>query len=411
MNTAVHAPDNTLVVTDFTATTAVGRGREALASALDRSASGLRPCRFAPAELAPFGRAHAIDTWIGEVEGVDAVALPAPLQRFDCRNNRLAWLGLQQDGLLQRIDDVVARHGADRVALIVGTSTSGLLQAEWAYHARGADDELPDGFHYDATLNNFSLAAFVAAATGVRGPAHVISTACSSSAKVFAAAARLLRAGLADAAVVGGVDSLCLTTLYGFGALELLSREPCRPFAPDRSGISIGEGAGFALLERAAAAPRAVARLAGWGESSDAFHMSSPHPDGLGARLAMREALDRAGIAPDAVGYINLHGTASRANDISEGRAVHALFGERVPGSSTKAWFGHLLGAAGIVECAVALLALRDQRLPQTLNTAVKDPQCPNWLLTDARAARIDYALSNSFGFGGSNCSVLFGRH
>ncbi|MCS7100299.1 MAG: beta-ketoacyl-[acyl-carrier-protein] synthase family protein [Burkholderiaceae bacterium] len=399
-----------IVVSDFTVTTAVGHGREALRAALRAGRGALKPCVFAPPELAPFGGVHRLETWIGEVEGLSTVALPPALARFDCRNNRLAYLALQQDDFPARIERLKARYGRERVAVILGTSTSGLLHAEWAYHARPPDGPLPAGFDYAATLNAYSLADFVTAATGLAGPAYVISTACSSSAKVFASAARLMQAGLADAALVGGVDSLCLTTLYGFGALELLARTPCKPFAPDRSGISIGEGAGFAILERAQEAEGAVARLAGWGESSDAHHMSSPHPEGLGAQLAMRAALARAGLAPDDIDYINLHGTATRANDIAEGLAVAAIFGDRVPTSSTKAYFGHLLGAAGIAEAAVTLLALADGLAPGTLNTVQKDPACPNWLLLDHRQQPIAYALTNSFGFGGSNCSLIFGQ-
>jgi 3-oxoacyl-[acyl-carrier-protein] synthase-1 len=399
-----------IVVTDFTATTAVGRGKGALREALRAQRGALMPCVFAPFTGLDGGPVHRIDTYIGEVDGVDDVVLPAHLARYDCRNNRLAWLALQQDGLLDEIVRLRETYGAARVAVILGTSTSGLLQAERAYFARGGTRPLPAWFDYGATLNCYSLASFVTSATGLAGPSYVISTACSSSAKVFAAAARLMRAGLVDAALVGGVDSLCLTTLYGFGSLELLSRQPCKPYAPDRSGISIGEGAGYAILERAARAPRAAARLAGWGESSDAHHMSTPHPEGLGAQRAMRAALERAAIAPAAVGYINLHGTATRTNDVSEGRAVHALFGDAVPTSSTKAWFGHLLGAAGIAEAAVALIALADGHAPPTLNTTAKDPQCPNWLLTEPLERRFDYVLSNSFGFGGSNCSLIFGR-
>ena len=210
------------------------------------------------------------------------------------------------------------------------------------------------------TLNNFSAPALVAHAVGAAGPTFAISTACSSSAKVFAAAARLMRADWIDAAIVGGVDSLCLTTLCGFSALELLSRDPCRPFDRARSGISIGEGAGFALLEARADAP---AYLLGAGESSDAHHMSTPHPEGLGARLAMRGALETAGLAPEAVDYVNLHGTATRSNDPAEGRAVADVFGTTAS-SSTKGWFGHLLGAAGIVESIVTLLALEHDMLP-----------------------------------------------
>jgi 3-oxoacyl-[acyl-carrier-protein] synthase-1 len=399
-----------IVVSDFTATTAVGRGRQALLDALRARRGALRVCEFGPSELAQFGRLHRIETYVGEVEGVDAVELPAHLAQFDCRNNRLAWLGLHQDDFLVQAARLKEQYGADRVAVLFGTSTSGMLQAEWAYHVRAGEGPLPGAFHYAETLNCYSVAAFVAEMLGLTGPSYVVSTACSSSAKVFAAAARLMQAGVVDAALVGGVDSLCLTTLYGFGSLELLSPDPCRPYAADRSGISIGEGAGFALLEFADRAQHAVARLAGWGESSDAHHMSSPHPEGLGAQMAMRAALERAGLQPEQIGYINLHGTATRANDIAEGRAVAALFGASVPSSSTKAWFGHLLGAAGIAEAAVALLALNENLAPGTLNTEEKDPACPNWLLTDNIGVDLDYVLSNSFGFGGSNCSLVFGR-
>ena len=409
LRTVSHAR-KPIVVSDFTATTAVGQGRDALLEALRARRSGLRACEFGPPELARFGRMHRLQTYIGEVAGLEGVELPAHLAQFDCRNNRLAWLGLHQDDFLAQATRLKEQYGADRVAVIFGTSTSGMLQAEWAYHLRAGVGPLPGAFHYATTLNCYSVAGFVAEVLGLTGPSYVVSTACSSSAKVFAAAARLMQAGVVDAAVVGGVDSLCLTTLYGFGSLELLSPAPCRPFAEDRNGISIGEGAGFALLEFAERAPRALANLAGWGESSDAHHMSSPHPEGLGAQLAMRGALERAGLRPEQVGYINLHGTATRANDAAEGHAVAALFGSAVPTSSTKAWFGHLLGAAGIAEAAVSLLALTEDFAPGTLNTEEKDPACPNWLLTDNADTKLDYVMSNSFGFGGSNCSLVFGR-
>jgi len=386
----------------FTATCAVGRGNAALLDALRTRRSGLKPYNFSP-----FAGAPMLETWIGEVDGLERAALPAEFARFDCRNQRIAWLGLQQDGFLQAARAAVQRYGAARVAVIIGTSTSGILQAELAYRERDAAGELPAWFDYPSTLNHDSGPAFVAAVTGARGPTYAISTACSSSAKVFASAARMIRVGLIDAAIVGGVDSLCLVTLCGFRSLEVLAAEKCRPFDRERNGISIGEGAGFALLERAADTDLA---LLGCGESSDAHHMSSPHPEGLGAQLAMREALAGSGCAASQVGYVNLHGTATRANDPAEGRAVVAVFGNQVPTSSSKAWFGHLLGAAGIVESVVTLLALEHGLLPGTLNTAQVDPECPNHVLLDNVERRIEAALTNSFGFGGSNGSVLFGR-
>jgi 3-oxoacyl-[acyl-carrier-protein] synthase-1 len=394
-----------IAITTYTATSAVGHGTEPLLDAMRARRSGLK--RFEDRRSFALDTAPALDTWIGEVDAVQSVRLPASVApRYDCRNNRLAWLALQQDRFVDHARAAVERYGASRVAVLIGTSTSGIGHAEDAYRARSDDGRLPASFDYATTLNNFSAPSLIAESIGACGPTFAISTACSSSAKVFAAAARLMRAGYIDAAVVGGVDSLCLTTLCGFSSLELLSREPCRPYDRSRQGISIGEGAGFALLERSADAPL---RLLGVGESSDAHHMSSPHPEGLGARLAMRGALDAASVAAERVDYINLHGTATRANDPAEGRAVAGLFG-RTPGSSSKGWFGHLLGAAGIIESVVTLMALEQQFLPGTLHTTDVDPECPNAVLLDNEARTIHMALTNSFGFGGSNCSVLFGR-
>ena len=393
-----------LAVTAYTATTALGAGRAPLLDALRARRSGLQPCRFAP-----FGEVHAVETWIGEVERLDDAALPQAWRAFDCRSNRLAWLALQQDGMLDAARAAVDRYGAYRVAVIVGTSTSGLLEAEGAYR-QVVDDRLPATFHYDKTLNVYSLAALLAGVLGARGPSHSVSTACSSSSKVFAAAARMISAELVDAVLVAGVDTHCLTTLHGFRGLDLLSSAPCRPYDRDRDGISLGEGAGFALLERPQAAADSTVALLGYGESSDAHHMSAPHPTGLGAELAMRGALATAGITAADVGYVNLHGTASQANDLAEGMAVHRVFGDAVPTSSTKGWTGHLLGAAGIVEAVISMLALEHGFLPGTLNLSMQDPQCPNQVLAGSVQRNVDFVLSNSFGFGGSNSSLVLGR-
>ena len=235
----------------------------------------------------------------------------------------------------------------------------------------------------------------------------MISTACSSSAKVFVMAQRWMDIGLIDAAVVGGVDSLCLTTLHGFNALQLLSSEPCRPFDSARNGISIGEAAGFVLLDRD---PAAV-NLIGGGESSDAWHMSSPHPDGLGAQAAMRQALQEAGLRPQDIGYVNAHGTATPANDRAEAAAMRAVFGaDAVPVSSTKGITGHTLGAAGITEAIVVIQALEQQTLPPSANLAVLEPRLGLDVVMQPRRAELRHAMSNSFGFGGTNCSLVFGR-
>lgn len=390
-----------LLLSAYTASTCLGRGLDATRAALQDGRSGLAPCAFETVKL---------DTWIGEVAGVDAQTLPAALSRYDCRNNRLALLGLQTDGFDEAVRAAIARHGRQRVGIFVGTSTSGILQTELAYRRRDpVTGALPDDFNYRCTHNSFSLAEFTRDYFGLEGMAMAISTACSSSAKVFAAAARQLALGTIDAAIVGGVDTLCLTTLYGFASLELTSSRPCRPYDAARNGISIGEGAAFALLERADIAQKGSVLLLGAGESSDAYHMSAPHPEGLGARLAMEAALRSAGLAAADIGYINLHGTATPANDAAEGKAVAALFGKHVPCSSTKGATGHTLGAAGAVEAAICALALTDGLLPGSPGTESPDPAIAVDYLLHGRAGQARHALSNSFGFGGSNCSLIFG--
>ena len=389
-----------------TVTSCLGAGLDAHLHALRSGRSGLAPCHFDTVDL---------PTWVGEVAGVDAVRLPPALADFDCRNNRLAELALQQDGFIAAVQDAVVRHGAQRIGVLLGTSTSGILQTELAYRHRDAQGALPSDFHYAQTHNTHSLAAYVRARFALHGPAMVVSSACSSSAKVFAAAQRMIAAGLIDCALVGGVDSLCLTTLYGFNALELLSNEPCHPFDARRHGLSIGEAAAFVLLEAAPARPADDAvLLLGAGESSDAYHMSSPHPDGLGARLAMQAALAQAGLQPGDIDYINLHGTATPSNDSAEGRAVGALFGTAVPCSSTKGATGHTLGAAGGVEAVFGLLALRHGLLPGGVGTKALDPaiaaQAPLDYLLQTRTAAPRRVLSNSFGFGGTNCSLVLAK-
>jgi 3-oxoacyl-[acyl-carrier-protein] synthase-1 len=388
-----------LAITASTLTTALGAGNAATLAALRAQRSGLTPVRFADLPL---------PTWTGEVEGVDAIALPPALQEHDCRNNRLAWLGLQQDGFLAAVGATRARWGARRIGVFLGTSTSGLLQTELAYRRRTADGALPADFRYGPTQNTFSVADFVARALGLDGPAWVVSTACSSSAKVFGNAARLIEAGLIDAALVGGVDSLCLTTLYGFNSLELLSSEICRPWDAARNGLSIGEAAAFALLERDAAAPP-QGWLLGVGESNDGYHMSTPHPQGLGAIAAMQAALADAGLVAADIDYINLHGTATPSNDAAEDAAVASVFGAATPCSSTKGATGHTLGAAGGVEAAIALLAMRHGLMPGGLNVQQRDPALTLNYLVANRAAPLRRVLSNSFGFGGSNASLVLG--
>ena len=390
-----------LALSAYTLTTCLGRGIDATREALRAERSALAPCTFETVRL---------DTWIGEVAGVDEQRMPEALARYDCRNNRLTLMGLETDGFGDRVREATARYGADRVGVFLGTSTAGILQTELAYRRRDpATGALPDDFHYRTTHNAFSLAEFTRDHFGLTGMAMAISTACSSSAKVFAAAARQLALGTIDAAVVGGVDTLCLTTLYGFASLQLTSKNPCRPYDASRDGISIGEGAAFALLERSASPASGTVKLLGVGESSDAYHMSSPHPEGLGARLAMEAALRSAGLVASDIDYINLHGTSTPANDAAEGKAVAALFGDSVPGNSTKGYMGHTLGAAGAIEALVCAMALTDGRLPGSPGTGALDPSIPIRYQLRGEDRPLRHALSNSFGFGGSNCSLVLG--
>ena len=384
----------------YTLANALGEGKAATLAGLLAERSGLRPCDFPGTDLA---------AWIGRVEGIEAMPWPDRWARYECRNHRLARLALEQDGFAGAVAEARNRHGAGRVAVIVGTSTSGILETEAAYRARGPDGRLPRDFRYQYNQNTFAVADFVRQYLGLAGPALAISTACSSSAKVFASAARLLAAGWCDAVVVGGVDSLCLTTLYGFSSLELVSDEPCRPADLDRKGISIGEGAGFALLERADATGGEALALLGYGESSDAYHMSSPHPEGLGAATAMAVCLARANRPPGSVGYTLLHGTATRANDSAEDRALCTVLGPAAPCSSIKGWIGHTLGAAGIMNALAACLCLEHGFAPASLQTRRVDPDFSGNVLRETWRRPMEAILCNAFGFGGNNASLLLG--
>jgi 3-oxoacyl-[acyl-carrier-protein] synthase-1 len=386
----------------FTATSCIGTGTAATLASLMQQRSGLKHCAFETVK---------IDTHIGEVTGVDAQRLPHELRKFDCRNNRLAELALQQDGFLETVRAAVARCGPRRVGVFIGTSTAGVMQTELAYRDRDPlSGALPASFQYATTHNSFSVADYVRQRCGLQGPAVALSSACASSAKAFGSARRMLEAGLIDAAVVGGTDSLCLTTLYGFHSLQLSSPAPCRPFDVARDGISIGEAAAFALLRRAPDdLDRDAVLLLGVGESSDAYHMSAPHPEGLGARRAMQSALDAAALDPAEIDYINLHGTGTPSNDRSESQAVTSVFGATTPCSSTKGATGHTLGAAGALEAVISSLSIRNGLMPGGVHTNRIDPMLTAHYIRENKRARVTRVLSNSFGFGGTNCSLIFG--
>jgi 3-oxoacyl-[acyl-carrier-protein] synthase-1 len=392
-----------LLLAEFTATSCIGRGVAPTLAALVERRSGLRRCEFETVN---------IDTHIGEVPGVDAQRLPKDLQIFDCRNNRLAELAMHEDGFFDAVQAAAARWGRRRVGVFIGTSTAGIMQTELAYRARdAASGALPPSFVYGTTHNSFSVADYLRQRCGLEGPAVAVSAACSSSAKVFGSARRMIEAGLIDAALVGGTDSLCLTTLYGFHSLQLTSAAPCRPFDSARDGISIGEAAAFALLERV---PETLdgnsVLLYGVGESSDAYHMSAPHPEGLGAKRAMQAALDAASMQPGDIDYINLHGTATPSNDRSESQAVTSIFGPTTPCSSTKGATGHTLGAAGALEAVISALAIQNRLMPGGVHTTRVDPTLTAHYIRENRRASVNRVLSNSFGFGGTNCSLIFGR-
>ena len=316
-----------LAVTSYTLVSALGRGLAETLRALLEERSGLRRCDLS---WAPF------NTYIGRVDGLEDAPVVAAQAKFDCRNNRLAQMALQTDNFGEAVAAAAERFGPDRVAVILGTTTSGLRESETAYANRDRHDgTLPVTLRYDHTHDFSSLTEFVRNYLELRGPVMTESTACSSSSKAFAGASQMIEAGVCDAAVVGGTDSLCLMTLRGFGSLELTSAEPCRPNDAARSGISIGEASGFALLERADRVASGSIAFLGYGESSDAYHMSAPHPEGRGAAEAMRGALTRAKLRPREIDYINLHGTGSLSNDRAEDIAVTSIFGADVPCSST----------------------------------------------------------------------------
>ncbi|MFC3458329.1 MULTISPECIES: beta-ketoacyl-ACP synthase [Massilia] len=390
-----------LYLNDCALVCALGDERETLKRRLlDEAVSGLTVSdACSPGRPLPLGQvASALP---------DVSHLPLPLRS---RNNALALAAMAQ--IRPAVDAAIARYGAARVGVIVGTSTSGVGATEAALAAHLETGALPEDFHYGQQEMG-SPAALLARELGTQGPAYVHSSACSSSAKALASAARLIRMGLVDAVVAGGVDTLCRFTVAGFSALESVSAVRCNPLGAGRNGINLGEGAALFLMSRE---PAAVA-LCGWGESSDGHHMSAPDPAGGGARIAMSEALRRAGIEASAIDYINLHGTATVQNDAMESRAVAELFGERVAVSSTKPLTGHTLGAAGAVEAAFCWLAMQDDnpdgKLPPHLWDGVPDPALPalNVAAPGARLGRpIRYALSNSFAFGGSNAALVFGR-
>ncbi len=389
-----------LAIVASAAVTAAGFGRAPLALALREHRSALR---------ANAVTSRVLMTMVGEVAGLDEAAVPRALAHLDCRNHRLAAMGLQADAFAAAVGRQVQRFGAHRVGVVMGTSTSSIAASEAAYRQLDAQGQVPAQTRVPELHTLHSLGLFVQQALGLQGPSLTVSTACSSSAKAFAVAQRWLALDLVDAVVVGGVDSLCDSVLFGFHALQLVSSEACTPFGLGRRGISLGEAAGFALVTLERHAGHHSACLLGLGESSDAHHMSAPQPEGLSIEGAVRQALARSQLPPEAIDYINLHGTATVKNDAVEAAMLARVFPGTVPASSTKGCTGHTLGASGVVEAVICMLAIEQGFLPGTINTLALDVGIGAQIQLAPRPAAVRYAVSNAFGFGGTNCALVLG--
>lgn len=380
-------------VTAYAAGNALGLSTREVVAGLKAGRSGLKPCAW---DL-PFA------TSCGEVPA-PLEPLPAQWSAYESRVARIAFTVLSD--VLPAVKKAITRWGAARVGVVMGTSTGGIHETERAFSIHRSTGALPANFDFERQHAFHGVVDLVKLATGARGPGYVVSTACSSSGKVLGSARRLVLSGVVDAVLVGGADSLCKTTLCGFRSLEVLSKDPCRPFCAQRDGTNIGEGAAYLLVEREGEGP---ARLLGVGESCDAHHMSHPHPDGLGAEAAMAAALSMAGLTAQDVDHVNAHGTATQLNDVAEGRAIARLLGTAVPVVSTKGYTGHLLGAAAATEAVFSVVALEQGWVPASLGADPLDPALTVHVNRERRELRCRAVLSNSFAFGGSNVAVLFG--
>ncbi|MCI0668667.1 MAG: beta-ketoacyl-ACP synthase [Methylococcaceae bacterium] len=397
-------PINAVAVSAFSAAFAGGLGRNTLYRALLDNESALGPLTLFPL---PF------TSPVGEYRESLPVIRPE-LRPYDSRNARLALsvIDFPEDGLRVAIRSASERYGPERVGVVIGTSTSGLYETEAAYEILLRDNAMPLDFYFLSRHAYQATPRFLQLELGLEGPCYAVSTACSSGAKAIAAGHRLIRNGICDAVLAGGVDTLCRLTLRGFHSLELISESPCRPMDKNRRGINIGEAAGLLLLEKIDAGTDFPFQVLAVGESSDAYHMSSPHPDGLGALSAMQHALQIAGLEPAAIDYLNLHATATEVNDRVEAKAVSRIFGDRLPVSGTKGITGHTLGAAGALECVISLLALEHGFVPGTSGLRDLDPECRcNVVWEPFPEQGLRTVMSNSFGFGGNNASLIVARN
>ncbi len=390
-----------VAVTAYTSVCAAGVGNENLQAALLTNETKL-------GRLTLFD--VAFSTPVGELL-TDLPEIKPELNIYDSRNARMALAALNHapDDLRQTIERAKKRFGGERIGVIIGTSTSGLYETEAAYCQLVERGQLPDDFHFLTRHAYQATPRFLQLELGLFGPCFAISTACSSGAKAIGAGQRLIANGVCDAVLVGGVDTLCRLTLRGFHSLDLVSPNQCQPMDKNRNGINIGEGAGLLLLEKPATANNKCPRILAVGESSDAYHMSSPHPEGYGAELAMTNALLQANLQPSDIDYLNLHATATPINDSVEAKAVFALLGDTLPVSGTKGITGHTLGAAGALEAVIGLLALSHQFIPGTHGLTETDQNCRCRVIKDPITQQsLKTVMSNSFGFGGNNASMIF---
>ncbi len=380
-------------ITGFAMCNSIGANRDEVRQSLFEGRSGLGP---SPIDL-PF------EAMVGAVRG-ELSPLPSSLTMWSTRATRIAARLLEE--IAPEMERLRERWRPDRIAVLLGTSTGGADTTENAYKHYLSEGSLPEDYDLFRQHTFGAILHVVRELAGAKGPAWMASTACTSSAKPLATAGRLISSGMIDAAIVGGIDTLCAMTLHGFRSLDASSKTACRPFAADRDGLNIGEGGAFLLIERSG---DPIALLEGVGESSDAYHISAPHPEGLGARLAMERALEDAGCAAASVDHINAHGTGTRLNDVSECAAIEAIFGREVPVVSTKGYTGHMLGAAGATEAAMAILSIVEGWIPASLRADPVDEK----IFVNVSQERVDgevrRVVSNSFAFGGNNISVVIG--
>jgi 3-oxoacyl-[acyl-carrier-protein] synthase-1 len=392
-----------LPITACSVVSACGLGTQRLYEALLDGQHRLHPPRLFDIDF---------PAYCGEIADELLPELDPALQEFSTRNARiaLAAINYSADGLRNAVEQAIERYGAQRVGIVLGTSTSGIYETENAYAWLEKHGQVPASYNLPSQHIWVATARFLKAELGLEGPCYAISTACSSSSKSLASAQRLIITGVCDAVLSGGVDSLCRLTMHGFKSLDIMSEQPCRPLDMNRNGISLGEGAGLLLLEKRSEASSDCVHLLGLGESSDAHHMTAPHPEGKGTVIAIRKALVQAGITAAEIDYVNLHATGTVLNDRAEMLATEQVFSPEVHCSGTKGLTGHTLGAAGGIETIITWLSLKHRFRPGTCNLDQVDPAFNGNVNHDSETdVPVAFGMNNNCGFGGNNTSVVLG--